>query len=1134
LKCCVQAFLSVVGLWWAWTVHPAPPSTDSPNGPTNQIHRISVAILGFENRTQNPELDFWRFGLEGLVVREVRQIRAVHLSPHDAVRFGLREAAKKPDDGLTSADAQKAGESIEARRVVWGSYDQDGEKWKVSGKVLNVATGAVLVEFAAISTNWFEIGDRVADEILAALHVTPSDDERAKMKRRSIGSLDALKWVSKAAAVFEGRASASLGEDFARRAIGAEPDGAAGFSLLATCLGNEGKHAEAEEAAVKATRLDPEYSNGHLILANALARQDRMAESEAAAKLAANLAPDDAGPIEFLAQIHRANPSASEEFKRAMELDPYSASIHAELGIIHAGSGRREEALAELKESQRFVLDSDVNSELYMSEGYAALHETPAAIFHLQRFIAAAKQQGVDVKAIKDGEKELVELERRLTPAYFKAAEPRAYSPEELQTAFKAKLSSEELAVAVNPFDTTTEMIAWAHELTRDATNDLQKARMLFDAQAKRINPAQGGARTAEEAFAVWNKSDVPLRCQEHANLYVALARAAGLKSYFVAVEQAADGRKGAHACAALFIDGSMLLVDPTYYWFGAPHKEFTVLDDLQAAALHLSQLTEGGGPELEAAYKLAPNQSGIQLNYGHQLMNRGRWDEARSLLAAIQNYTNHWMSAMIEAQLLAHDHKLDRALQVLRQTVDLNPDVGEVRIYLGYIYATLDQLKEARDALREGLKRPLYFGDAESARRVAAQGIAAINEKLGDERVGWPEAPASAVADVERDREGAKSGDTAAMERLGYRYETGIGVAKDTGEAIRWYQAAATAGNSEAMARLGAVYRQGTNGQPDFEKAYEWSRKAADAGSANGMRDLGFCYVEGKGIRKDPAEGARWVRMAAEKGNVLAMTQLGWLFEYGRGVEKDYVQAMLWYRKAADKGESTAMAYIGEMYRRGEAVDRSDSQAARWYQKAADAGSVPAMYSLGMAYAAGNGVEKDAGQALRWLMKAADSGHADSMFYLGSMYLNGRGVVKDAQLAIEWYRKAGKAGNSAGYYGAAHIYIGGAGVPVDNEKAMELLKKGAEAGNSDSVTAMGDIYRDGRGVEKNDAEAIRWYQRGVEMGNTRAMTDLGRMCEEGRIGPRNLAAARTWYRKAIAAGDKDAKERLEKIAEKQ
>jgi len=161
------------------------------------------------------------------------------------------------------------------------------------------------------------------------------------------------------------------------------------------------------------------------------------------------------------------------------------------------------------------------------------------------------------------------------------------------------------MALVINPLSSTPEMKRWALELTRSATNDFQKAQKLFDAICREFSQGSRSHRTAKEAYAARNEP-VDINCQENARLYVALARSVGLQAFFTEVFRDFQNESLIHACAAVLLDGKFLLADMTQCWFGVPHKEFVILDDVHTVAAYLSQQDDSAQNRI--AVKLAPN----------------------------------------------------------------------------------------------------------------------------------------------------------------------------------------------------------------------------------------------------------------------------------------------------------------------------------------------------------------------------------------------------------------------------------------------------------------------------------------------------------------------------------------------
>ena len=123
--------------------------------------------------------------------------------------------------------------------------------------------------------------------------------------------------------------------------------------------------------------------------------------------------------------------------------------------------------------------------------------------------------------------------------------------------------------------------------------------------------------------------------------------------------------------------------------------------------------------------------------------------------------------------------------------------------------------------------------------------------------------------------RQLAASGHIGAMNRLGWMYNAGRGVARDDAQAVAWFKKAAVNGNSTAMGNVGSMYEHGQGVAQDDTQAVAWYRKAAEKGYAIGMNNLARMYETGRGVVKDTAEAIAWYRKAAALGDEVAKLNL-------------------------------------------------------------------------------------------------------------------------------------------------------------------------------------------------------------------------------------------------------------------
>ena len=140
-----------------------------------------------------------------------------------------------------------------------------------------------------------------------------------------------------------------------------------------------------------------------------------------------------------------------------------------------------------------------------------------------------------------------------------------------------------------------------------------------------------------------------------------------------------------------------------------------------------------------------------------------------------------------------------------------------------------------------------------------------------------------------------ATKGNAAAQTQIGWMYELGFGVPKDTNEAVKWYRLGAAKGNLEAQRLLGFVYGTGRGVPKDDKEALKWFRLAAAQGDATAQNKLGELYTKGGDVPSDFVEAVKWFRLAAGQGHEGAQNNLGLMYQRGQGVPQDYILSFMW-----------------------------------------------------------------------------------------------------------------------------------------------------------------------------------------------------------------------------------------------
>lgn len=197
--------------------------------------------------------------------------------------------------------------------------------------------------------------------------------------------------------------------------------------------------------------------------------------------------------------------------------------------------------------------------------------------------------------------------------------------------------------------------------------------------------------------------------------------------------------------------------------------------------------------------------------------------------------------------------------------------------------------------------------------------------------------------------RRAAEGGDSDAQVQLANYIDNGLGMDKDSAQAVVWYRKAAEQGHRDAQYILGVALRKGEGIEKNEQQAVAWYRKAADAGLACSQYALALALADGTGTDKDEKNAVKWYQRAAKQGFVNAQINLGFCLEHGIGVAIDKISAVSWYRKAAEQGDPRAMFNLGLCYASGSGVTVDYEQAMFWQEKGGGLGFLDSKYELAL-----------------------------------------------------------------------------------------------------------------------------------------------------------------------------------------
>ena len=279
----------------------------------------SIAVLPFKPLLAEKRDEALEMGIADTLIFRLSSIRGVEIRPIGAVR----KYAQIDQDPLA------AGKEQEVDAIVDGNIQIDGDKVRVTARLVNVADGSVLWtdKGEQTGTDLFAMQDAITEELVRSLAIKLTDSERERLTKRYTENAEAYRLYLLGRYVLNKRTAEGYKKaiEYFQQSLEIDKTNALAYSGLADCYTSLGSwqilppsemFAKARDAAEKALVLDAS-----------------LAEARTSLALVKNYSSDWK--------------DAEAEFKRAIELNPNDGAAHRWYGAHLMGLGRLEEALAE-------------------------------------------------------------------------------------------------------------------------------------------------------------------------------------------------------------------------------------------------------------------------------------------------------------------------------------------------------------------------------------------------------------------------------------------------------------------------------------------------------------------------------------------------------------------------------------------------------------------------------------------------------------------------------------------------------------------------------------------------------------------------------------------------------------------
>jgi adenylate cyclase len=312
--------------------------------------RPSIAVLPFDNLSQDPEQEYFSDGLTEEIIAALSSVPKLFVIARNST-FTYKGKPVK---------VQQVSEELGVRYVLEGSVRKGGDKIRITAQLIDALNGNHLwaKRYDRNLDDIFAVQDEITKEIITAMQVKLTEGEQARTAAKGTNNLEAYLKCLQA-------------NEHAHRI-------------------NPESNALAKQLAEEAIALDPEYAWAYFVLSRthmldvwlrtSKSPKESIGKSIGSVKKA--IALDDTyaeahGLLGFLYAIIRKYDQGIAEAEKAVALNPNSGYAHFMLGKVYTFASRWEESIPEYKIAMRLspIPPNNYLFSLGLSYGYTGQYD---------------------------------------------------------------------------------------------------------------------------------------------------------------------------------------------------------------------------------------------------------------------------------------------------------------------------------------------------------------------------------------------------------------------------------------------------------------------------------------------------------------------------------------------------------------------------------------------------------------------------------------------------------------------------------------------------------------------------------------------------------------------------------------
>jgi serine/threonine protein kinase/Tfp pilus assembly protein PilF len=396
----------------------------------------SVAVLSFNNVTQQPEDEWLGVGIAETVTADLKNVQGLTVIGRERIFEALRHWNEDLRADFDEKMATRIGREVGARWIIGGAYQRVGDNLRITARAVEIGTGEVVktVKIDGKMADVFALQDKIVQELSRDLDLNLKSGELEMIQVRETDVIEAFEALSKATSLAYTGTQHGLDEalELLQKAITLDPQYARAYGLMGYALTIKGQFLTQEdlfEKAVeylnKAIELRPMMSDSYSALGLTFINMDRVDDAIGALKRAKAFAPDDSFVHAALGRAYFIGKGkfkeAAVEFERSLRSDAESRWVTPSLAhcYVYLQNYDRAEELARetIKAQQQYAINHE---GIQIIGGFARLGHLHSlrgryveAIEELSREVVFLMQSD---HALKD--RVMIEVGQKMTSAF--------------------------------------------------------------------------------------------------------------------------------------------------------------------------------------------------------------------------------------------------------------------------------------------------------------------------------------------------------------------------------------------------------------------------------------------------------------------------------------------------------------------------------------------------------------------------------------------------------------------------------------------------------------------------------------------------------------------------------------------